>query len=289
MEQIISKDDFELFFSGENEISKKDYEDYINEKAQASLTVFENKNFGKVRTIFLNNIPLLCLKDVCEILDIKQASKLKTRLKQDGVITSHIIDRLGRKQKALFINESNLYKVIFQSRKPEAEAFTEWVTADVLPAIRKTGGYIAGEEELNEDELVMKAMNVLNSKVERLKQQNKQLENKVEQDRPKVLFADSVAAKDGTILVRELAKIIQQNGVKINVNQLFNWLRDNGYLIKQYSRDYNKPTKKSIDLGIMRYSIYKVDKYGEEFETFTPLITVKGIQYFLNIFLNNNR
>ena len=282
---VINKDDFELFFSGENEIFKKDYEDYINEKAQASLTVFENKDFGKVRTIMLNDEPWFVAVDVCKTLGLTNSRKAVQRLEDD----ERTMFNIGRQGKTNIVNEYGLYNLILASRKKEAKAFKRWITHEVIPAIRKTGGYIAGEEELNEDELVMKAMNVLNSKVERLKQQNKQLENKVEQDRPKVLFADSVAAKDGTILVRELAKIIQQNGVKINVNQLFNWLRDNGYLIKQYSRDYNKPTKKSIDLGIMRYSIYKVDKYGEEFETFTPLITVKGIQYFLNIFLNNNR
>lgn len=253
------------------------------------LTVFENENFGKVRTIFQNNIPLLCLKDVCEILDIKQATKLKSRLKQDGVITSHVIDRLGRKQKALFINESNLYKVIFQSRKSEAEAFTEWVTTEVLPAIRKTGGYIAGEEELNEDELVMKAMNVLNAKVEKLKQQNKQLETKVEEDKPKVLFADSVAASNNTITVGTLAKILKQNGINTGELRLFNWLRDNKYLVKEKGRDYNRPTQKSMELGIMKVKQNCITHpNGNIIVTNTPLITGKGETYFVNKFLNNN-
>ena len=105
------------------------------------LQIFKNDEFGEVRTIVINEQPFLMLKDVCSILGLTNSSKVKERLKEDGVTTSYVIDRLGRKQEAKFINESNLYRLIFQSRKPEAEKFSDWVASEVLPAIRKTGKY----------------------------------------------------------------------------------------------------------------------------------------------------
>lgn len=105
------------------------------------LHVFENSEFGEIRTITKDNEPMFCLSDVCKALELEQVSRVKSRLKADGVTTSKVIDRLGREQEATFINESNLYKTIFQSRKDSAERFTDWVTSDVLPSIRKTGGY----------------------------------------------------------------------------------------------------------------------------------------------------
>ena len=105
------------------------------------LQIFENKEFGEIRTVQLNSEPYFCMADICKALDIKNISDAKTRLKEDGVVSSEVIDSLGRKQQANFINESNMYKLIFQSRKESAERFTDWVTSEVLPAIRQTGQY----------------------------------------------------------------------------------------------------------------------------------------------------
>ena len=105
------------------------------------ITTFENLEFGAIRTQIINNEPHFCLPDVCRALEIKNISQLKTRLNKDGVIISEVIDSVGRKQNANFVNELNLYKVIFQSRKESAERFTDWVAGEVLPSIRKTGGY----------------------------------------------------------------------------------------------------------------------------------------------------
>ena len=115
------------------------------------LQIFKNDEFGEVRTIVINEQPFLMLKDVCSILGLTNSSKVKERLKEDGVTTSYVIDRLGRKQEAKFINESNLYRLIFQSRKPEAEKFSDWVTSEVLPAIRKTGKYELVPVEVEEN------------------------------------------------------------------------------------------------------------------------------------------
>lgn len=223
------------------------------------LQIFKNENFGEMRTTEINNIPYLCLADVCKILDIKNVSDCKTRLNQDGVVTTEVGVQTGfkkdgtpaiQKVNMTFINESNLYKVIFQSRKPEAEKFTEWVTGEVLPSIRKTGGYIAGEENMNEDELILKAMNVLNAKVDKLRKENTQQRELLEEQKPKVLFANSVEASKTSILIGELAKILKQNGFDIGQNRLFEWLRQNGYLISRQGTDYNTPTQKAMNLGI---------------------------------------
>lgn len=105
------------------------------------LSVFKNEEFGEIRTVIIDGNPFFCMMDVCKILEIKNVSDCKSRLRKDGVVTTEVIDSIGRKRNANFVNESNLYKLIFQSRKESAERFTEWVTSEVLPSIRKTGGY----------------------------------------------------------------------------------------------------------------------------------------------------
>lgn len=106
-----------------------------------NITTFENLEFGAIRTKIIKDEPYFCLADVCHALDIKNISDMKKRLNRDGVATSEVIDSVGRKQNANFVNELNLYKTIFQSRKESAERFTDWVAGEVLPSIRKTGGY----------------------------------------------------------------------------------------------------------------------------------------------------
>ena len=105
------------------------------------LQIFNNSEFGQIRTVIVDSEPMFCLADVCKALEITHITDVKNRLKQDGVGTAEVIDNIGRKQNATFINESNLYKTIFQCRKESAERFTEWVTSEVLPSIRKTGSY----------------------------------------------------------------------------------------------------------------------------------------------------
>lgn len=243
-----------------------------------NLQIFKNKKFGEMRTVEINNIPFVCLADVCKILEIKNISDCKGRLKQDGVVTNEVIDNLGRKQQATFINESNLYKVIFQSRKPEAEEFTEWVTNEVLSSIRKNGGYIAGQETLSDDELIQKALLVATNK---LKEREKQLE----EQRPKVLFANSVETSATSILIGDLAKLIKQNGHDIGQNRLFKWLRENGYLIKSGERR-NMPTQMSMDLGLFEVKERTVNNPDGSIRiTKTTKVSGKGQVYFVNKFL----
>lgn len=117
------------------------------EEKMKEVQIFANPEFGEIRTEMVNGEPWFCLSDVCKALELEQVSRVKARLKTDGVTTGKVIDSLGRKQEATFVNEANLYKTIFQSRKESAERFTDWVTSEVLPSIRKTGGYQQEEQK----------------------------------------------------------------------------------------------------------------------------------------------
>ena len=141
------------------------------------LQIFNNEDFGSVRTITKDNEPMFCLADVCKALDITHVTDVKNRLKQDGVGTSEVIDSLGRKQTAIFINESNLYKVIFQSRKPSAERFTDWVTSEVLPSIRKTGSYAVPMTTGEQIQLLAQGNVELNQRVDKVEDKVRSLED----------------------------------------------------------------------------------------------------------------
>ncbi len=184
-----------------------------------------------------------------------------------------------------YIPENIFYKLCFKAKNEVARKFQDIVTDEILPAIRQTGGYISGEENMTEDELILKAMNVLNAKVEKLGQQNKQLESTIEEQKPKVLFANSVETSKSSILVGELAKILKQNGHEIGQNRLFQWLRDNGYLISRKGTDYNMPTQKAMNLGLFQIketSITHSD--GHISVNKTTKVTGKGQIYFVNKF-----
>ena len=245
--------------------------DYMND-----LKIFENKEFGEIRTAVVEDEPMFCLTDVCRALGITHITDVKSRLRKDGVGTSEVIDSLGRNQTAIFVNESNLYKVIFQSRKEAAERFTDWVTSEVLPSIRKNGGYIVGQETMSDDELMARALQVAQNKIlERDKQ--------IETMKPKAIFADAVAASHTSILIGDLAKLISQNGVSIGQKRLFKWLRDNGYLIKREGSDRNMPTQRSMEMKLFEVKESTISNPdGSVRITRTPKVTGKGQQYFVN-------
>ena len=250
------------------------------------LQIFNSEEFGEIRTITKDDEPMFCLSDVCKALELEQVSRVKARLKTDGVTTSKVIDRLGREQEATFINESNLYKTIFQSRKESAERFTEWVTSEVLPSIRKNGGYIAGQETLSDEELMAKALLVANNKIAERDRIIEQKQARIEQMKPKEIFADAVAASHTSILVGDLAKLICQNGYQIGAKRLFSWLRDNGYLIKRKGADWNMPTQKSMEMGLFEIKeSTHINGSGCNVTTRTPKITGKAQVYFVNKFL----
>lgn len=244
------------------------------------LEIFKNEEFGEIRTALINNEPYFNLKDVCNILEIKNVSDCKSRLKKDGVATTEVIDSLGRTQEANFIDESNLYKVIFQSRKKEAEAFTDWVTSEVLPSIRKHGAYMTDEKAFDVLHNASGLADLLQQAAEQLKQKDVQIERM----KPKALFADAVASSKNSILIGELSKIIKANGYDIGQRRLFSWMRDNGYLMKS-GEAYNQPTQKSMELGVMEIKKSTINNPdGSIRTTTTTKITGKGQVYFVNKF-----
>lgn len=252
-----------------------------------NLIIFEEKEFGQIRTAVLDGEPMFCLADVCKALEITHVTDVKNRLKQDGVGTTEVIDSLGRKQKATFINESNLYKTIFQSRKESAERFTEWVTSEVLPSIRKNGGYITGQEKMSDDELLAKALQVAHNKIAERDRVIEQKQARIEKMKPKEIFADAVATSTTSILIGDLTKLIKQNGVDMGQKRMFLWLRENGYLIKRNGSDYNMPTQKSMDMNLFEVKESTVNNPdGSVRINRTTKVTGKGQQYFINKFLS---
>ena len=187
------------------------------------LEIFRNENFGEIRAKSINDEPYLCLVDVCKILEISNASQLKSRLNKDGVIISEVIDSLGRFQEATFINESNLYKVIFQSRKQEAEKFTEWVTSEVLPSIRKNGGYIANQENISDDEYIARALVLAERKINEREQILLQKEAEIREMKPKANYYDQILQNESTMTITAIAKDYGKSGFEMN--QLLHELR----------------------------------------------------------------
>lgn len=231
----------------------------------------------QIRTVIKDGEPWFVLKDLCEILEIGNPSQVRSRL-DDGVISNEVIpDALGRKQDTTFVNEDGLYDVVLESRKPEAKAFRKWVTSEVLPSIRKTGNYSIAPQL---PQTYKEALVALLSKVE----ENEHLQFKIETDKPLVLFAESLQVSQDSILVADMAKILRQNGIMIGGIRFFQWLRENGYLIKSGS-DYNLPTQRSMELQL--FEVKTGTRNGSDGTvkiTRTPKVTGKGQIYFVNKF-----
>ena len=248
------------------------------------LKIFTNEEFGEIRTSVVNSEPMFCLSDICKSLGLSQPSKVKERLNEKGVRTIPTLTS-GGEQNLLYINEPNLYKVIFQSRKESAERFTDWVTSEVLPSIRKNGGYIAGQEILSDDELLSKALLVAHNKIAERDKIIEQKQARIEQMKPKAIFADAVATSRTSILIGDLAKLICQNGYQIGQKRLFEWLRNNGYLCKSGS-SRNMPMQRYVEQGLFEVKESNVQNPdGSVRITLTTKITGKGQLYFVNKFL----
>lgn len=244
-----------------------------------NLQIFKNSEFGEIRTVTVNDEPMFCLTDICKALEMSNPTMVAQRLDDDERTK---LD-LGRQGETNFITESGLYAVILRSDKPNARKFRKWVTSEVLPSIRKNGGYIAGQENMTDDELMAKALMVAQNKIaERDKQ--------IERMKPKEIFADAVSASETSILVGDLAKLLKQNGVDIGQKRLFDWLRANGYLIKRKGANWNMPTQKSLELGLFEIKeSTHIDGNGCNVTTRTPKATGKAQIYFINKFLGSEK
>lgn len=237
------------------------------------IQTFNNPEFGTVRAIRdENGEPMFVAKDVCAVLELKNPRSTLALLDEDekGV---HIVDTPGGEQQMTIVTEPGFYKLVMRSRKPEAKAFKRWVTHEVLPALRRDGGYMVARDETPEQTMA-RAVLLAQQTIDHQKSRIAELE-------PKALFADAVAASDGTCLVGELAKMMRQNGVEIGQRRLFARLREDGYLGKSGSNT-NVPTQRAMEMGLFRIKETAVTHSdGHVTLSRTPKVTGKGQRYFI--------
>lgn len=246
-----------------------------------AIKIFSSAEFGEVRIFDKNGEPWFVGRDVCNILGYANASKaIADHIDNDdkGVTNCYT---LGGNQNLTIINESGLYSLILSSKLPNAKRFKHWVTSEILPSIRKHGMY-ATDELINNPDVFIQVLQELKAERER----KAALEAQAEVNRPKIIFADAVAASHNSILIGDLAKLIKQNGVDIGQKRLFEWLRNNGYLMKS-GASYNLPTQKSMELKLFEIKERTINNPdGSIRTTKTTKVTGKGQQYFINKLLS---
>ena len=240
------------------------------------IKIFKNPQFGEIRTIEKDGEPWFVGRDVAEALGYAKAQNAIAVHVDDEDKGTAPIQGTAYETRATIINESGLYALIFGSKLPSAKPFKHWVTSEVLPSIRKTGGYIAGQEDMSDADLMAKALLVAQRQIA---QRDKQLAEM----QPKALFADSVCASSTSILIGELAKILKQSGVNTGQQRLFAWMRDNGYLIRRKGADYNMPTQRAMEMQLFEIKESVVAHAdGHTSINKTPKVTGKGQIYFIN-------
>jgi anti-repressor protein len=249
------------------------------------LQIFSNQEFGQIRTVKINDKIYFIASDIAKALGYVNTSKaVKDHCRW---VTKCYIPHPQNPEKTLEVNvipEGDIYRLISNSELPNAQKFESWIFDEVLPTINRHGAYLTPEkiEEvlLNPDTIIQLATQLKQEREEKFR-----LEEKIKQDKPKVLFADSVAISDTAILIGELAKLLKQNGIDIGEKRLFEWMRSNGYLINRKGTDYNMPTQRSMELGLFRIketSITHSD--GHVTISKTAKVTGKGQIYFINKF-----
>lgn len=239
------------------------------------IKIFENQEFGKVRALEIDGKPYFAANDIANALGYKRTADAVTAHCKGSVKRRYLTD--GGEQEVKFIPEGDVYRLIVRSKLPSAEKFERWVFDDVLPSIRQTGGYQMTMPQGKE----LLALAVLEAQ-KTIEAQNKDIERM----KPKEIFADAVSASHTTILIGELAKLLRQNGIDIGAKQLFAWMRENVYLVKRQGTDYNTPTQKSVDLGVLTTKETTVlHPDGSTKIVKTAKVTGKGQQYFINKFL----
>ena len=240
------------------------------------IQIFKNDRFGEVRTMVINGEPWFVGKDVAEVLGYRLARKaLYDHVEDDDKKGVPIQNPLGGKQEMTIINESGLYSLILSSKLPQAKEFKRWVTSEVLPQIRKTGGYIPLNDCEDTGEIMARALMIAQRTIE-------QKDALLEMQKPKVRFAEAVTGSDDSILIGELAKLITQNGYEIGRTRLFDWLRRNGYLFKNST----EPIQKWVEKGLFETKVSIIHTHHGEHEVLTTKVTGKGQRYFIDVFLS---
>lgn len=241
---------------------------------------FSNDEFGTIRTLSINNEPWFVGKDVAEKLGYKEPrSAVSKKVENDDRGVAEM-DTPSGKQNMTIINESGLYSLILSSKLESAKRFKRWVTSEVLPSIRKSGGYINGQEDMSDADLMAKALLVAKKQIDERQKQ-------IEEMTPHAILGQAITTANTSILVGDLAKLLRQNGIKIGGKRLFEWMRENGYLIKRKGTDWNLPTQRSMDMKLfeIKESVH-IDGNGCNKIARTPKVTGKGQAYFINKFLS---
>lgn len=245
------------------------------------LQVFNHPQFGTVRAVEIQGEPWLVGKDVAESLGYTNPQKaIRDHTEPEDRTVNELFTVNGTK--GTLINESGLYSLVFGSKLPEAKKFKHWVTSEVLPSIRRDGGYMHTSPDMTDEEIMARAVLLGQKKIE-------EQAKRIQEMRPKEIFADRVSASESSILVGDLAKLLKQNGVDMGQKRLFRWLRDKGYLIK-YGISYNLPTQRSMELGLFEIKETTITHSdGHISISKTVKVTGKGQVYFVNKFLVKER
>lgn len=272
-----------------------------------SIKIFENAQFGQIRTsVTESGEPLFCLADLCKAINVANHRNVAKRIEQDGVRRMDITDSLGRNQQVLFVTEPGMYEVLLRSDSEKAKPFRKWVCGEVLPSIRKSGGYMVARVDETPEQIMARALIVAQETISRqkaavaaaekratlleatTKQMTVQINGLESQNKellPGATFAKAVETSEHSILIGELARIIKQNGVEIGQNRLFQWLRENGFLCKK-GEWYNQPTQRAMEMGLFEIKKTVITKpSGDSLVTTTTKVTGKGQIYFVNRFL----
>lgn len=239
---------------------------------------YQNK---EVRSTLINGQPWFAAKDVCDVLELSNPTVSIQRLDHDEVTKLNLGGLHGETN---FVNEYGLYSLILGSRKPEAKQFKRWITHEVIPNIRKHGAYMT-PETLNKAYISPEFLIQLATQMKEEQEKNARLAKEIETNAPKVHFAESLIISEDTILIRELAKLLKQKGVDMGERRLYDWLKEEGYLIKR-GRDQNRPTQRSMELGLFEVKTGQFSRAGGEVQvTYTTKVTTKGQMYFINKFI----
>lgn len=253
------------------------------------IQVFQNDRFGTIRALSVDGEPWFVAKDIADTLSYRNTGQLTRILNEDekGV---QILHTPGGDQQFSMVNEAGFYHAVLQRRsswiqdeakRSNVESFQHWVTHEVLPAIRRTGGYMVARDETPEQTMA-RALLIARDTMDRQRRE-------IDELRPKALFADAVAASDKTMLIGEFAKVLRQNGVPMGQNRLFQWMRDNGYLISRKGSSYNLPTQRSMELGLFRVKETAVTHSdGHVTTSLTTKLLPRGQQYFVNKFIGGD-
>lgn len=248
----------------------------------SEIQIFNHPSFGDIRTVSIDGEPWFVGKDVAEVLGYaRTADAVKSHVDDEDKLTRCFTDS-GQRREMTIINESGLYSLILSSKLPNAKEFKRWVTSEVLPSIRKHGAYLT-------DQKAYDITHNPNGLADLLLQAGEQLKQKdiiIQEMKPDAILGRAITTADTSILIGDLAKIISQNGVPMGQKRLFEWMRNNGYLIKRNGSDRNMPTQRSMEMGLfeIKESVH-IDGNGCNKITRTTKVTGKGQRYFVNLFL----